>query len=524
MQLRYYQTEAVQSIFDWFEKGKDAPLIVTPTGSGKSVILAEFIRRACTEFHDMHILVVTHVKELVEQDAKAIQRLWPHASVGIYSAGLGKRQLKQITVASVQTIYNKDHVYGRFDIIIVDEAHLIPHKRTGMYRQLLEESAKANQNVKLVGLTATPYRTDTGLLHKGDDALFDGISYEANVATLIDQGFLCPLTAKHGDTVDLSGVGKVAGDFNLSQLGNRMSAIELVGHHCETIIEKCDDRNAWLIFCTTVNHAEQVCVELRQRGITATFVSGDMPGKMRDDRISMFKSGHYRALVNCSVLTTGFDHPAIDAVVMLRPTLSPGLYVQMVGRGLRLHESKSNCLVLDFGGNVIRHGFIDNVQAPVKGKKLEGEFEAPTKPCENCGTYSPISTLVCPDCGTAFPVNERKAEVHAFEGAMMSKDVKPVEREVKEVYYSKHMSKSGIPTLRVDYSFGLSRVSEYICLEHDGYAKSKADLWWRSRTKNPTPTTIDEALLDVGSLSKPSSILVSYAKKYPEIRNYNFQQ
>ena len=107
MKLRQYQTDAIQSIYQWFAAGKEAPLIVTPTGSGKSVILAEFIRGACTQWPDTHILVVTHVKELVEQDAKAIKRVWPHASVGIYSAGLGKRQLKPVTVASIQSIYNK---------------------------------------------------------------------------------------------------------------------------------------------------------------------------------------------------------------------------------------------------------------------------------------------------------------------------------------------------------------------------------------------------------------------------------
>jgi len=522
MQLRYYQTDAVQSVFDWFEKGKDAPLIVTPTGSGKSVILAEFIRRVCTEYHDMHVLVVTHVKELVDQDANAIKRLWPHASVGVYSAGLGKRQLKQITVASIQTIYNKPAFYGRFDIIIVDEAHLIPHKRTGMYRQLLEESAKANQSVKLIGLTATPYRTDTGLLHVGEDALFDGISYEANVSDLIDQGYLCPLTAKHGDDVDLSGVRKVGGDFNLGQLGMRMGAIELINHHCNVIIDRCKDRNSWLIFCTTVDHADQVTTSLKLKGISATYVTGDMSRADRDSRIDGFKKGMYKALVNCSVLTTGFDHPAIDAVIMLRPTMSPGLYVQMVGRGLRLHESKTNCLVLDFGGNVVRHGFIDNVQAPVKGPKRTGDFEPPTKSCESCGTFSPINTAVCPECGTKFPISERQAEVHAHAGPMMSKEVKPVMRDVKEVYYSKHIGKSGVPTLRVDYSFGLSRVSEYICLEHQGYAKSKADLWWSGRTANKTPNTIDEALLSTNSLKKPTQILVSYASKFPEIRNYVF--
>ena len=322
MKLRQYQTDAIQSIYDWFGANKNAPLIVTPTGSGKSVILAEFIRRACTDHHDTHILVVTHVKELVEQDANAIRRVWPHASVGIYSAGLGKRQLKPVTVASVQSIYNKPQFHGRFDLIIVDEAHLIPHKSDGMYRKLLDASLAANPYTKLIGLTATPYRLDSGVLHEGDGALFDGISYEANVADLIEQGYLCRLTSRHGADVDLSGVRTVAGEFNLGQLGERMSAMKLVEHHADLIVERCRGRNSWLIFCVTVEHASQIAAALKRRGIAAGYVSGDMPNSERDDAIGRFKSGELRALVNCSILTTGFDHPATDAVVMLRPCLS----------------------------------------------------------------------------------------------------------------------------------------------------------------------------------------------------------
>jgi DNA repair protein RadD len=523
MKLRTYQSDAIQSIYQWFEAGKQAPLIVTPTGSGKSVILAEFIRRACTEFPDTHILCVTHVKELVEQDAKAIKRVWPHASVGVYSAGLGKRQLKPITVASVQSIYNKPQFHGRFDLIIVDEAHLIPHKSDGMYRKLLDSCLAANEHTKLIGLTATPYRLDSGLLHEGDGALFDGISYEANVADLIEQGFLCRLTARHGDSVDLDGVRTVAGEFNIAQLGERMSAIELVEHHADLIVQRCGDRNAWLIFCVTVEHAAQVSAALTRRGISSSYVSGDMPNAERDGKINAFKSGEIRALVNCAILTTGFDHPPTDAVVMLRPTLSPGLYIQMVGRGLRLHESKTDCLVLDFGGNVRRHGFIDKVEPPKKGKKT-GEQQAPVKECEKCGLLVPIMTKTCPDCGFTFEVAEREAETLHHTGAILSTEVPPVRMNVQKVIYSKHTSKSGMPTLRVTYYCGIKSVAEYICLEHQGYARSKALNWWGRRVApmEPVPRTVDDALGMTDTLATPGAITVSFATKYPEIKNYHF--
>jgi DNA repair protein RadD len=522
MKLREYQTDAIQSIYDWFGAGKNAPLIVTPTGSGKSVILAEFIRRACSEYHDTQILVVTHVKELVEQDAKAIKRVWPHAPVGIYSAGLGKRQLKPVTVASIQSIYNKTQFHGRFDLIIIDEAHLIPHKSDGMYRKLLDACLAANPYTKLIGLTATPYRLDSGVLHEGDGALFDGISYEANVADLIGQGFLSNLTSKHGDDVDLEGVRTVGGEYNLGQLGERMSAIKLVEHHAELIVQRCAQREAWLIFCVTVEHASQMAAALGRRGIASSYVSGEMSNTERDEQIRRFKSGELRALVNCSILTTGFDHPATDAVVMLRPTLSPGLYVQMVGRGLRLHEGKTDCLVLDFGGNVRRHGFIDQVIPPRKGKKGP-PGEAPVKTCPTCSSHVPIMSQTCPECGFKFPVIEREAEKVHHVGAILSTEVPPVEMTVTNVEYMRHHGKSGVDTLRVTYYCGIRSVSEYVCLEHQGYARSKAVAWWNKRCDLPAPILINQALLMKDELARPAKILVNFATKYPEIKGYTFE-
>ena len=521
MKLRYYQAEAIDSIYDWFSAGKNAPLIVTPTGSGKSVILAEFIRRACTEFSDTHIAVITHVKELVEQDAKAIRKFWPQGSVGIYSAGLGKRQLKQVTVASIQSVYNKPAFHGRFDLIIVDEAHLIPHKADGMYRKLLDACLAANSDTKLIGLTATPYRLDSGLLHEGDGALFDGISYEANVADLIEQGFLCRLTAKHGATVDLDGVKVTGGEYNLGQLGQRMSAMDLVEHHADLIVERCEGRNAWLIFCVTVEHASQISAALTRRGVPCSYVSGEMPNSERDAKISAFKRGELRALVNCSILTTGFDHPAIDAVVMLRPTLSPGLYVQMVGRGLRLHESKQDCLVLDFGGNVRRHGFIDKVTPPRKGKKGPPQ-EAPVKECPKCAALVAIMTKTC-KCGHVFPIAEREAEKAHHVGAILSTEIPPVQLKVDQVRYTKHTGKSGVPTLRVTYYCGMRSVAEYVCLEHAGYARTKAVTWWNTRCPDRiAPRMVDQALELTDELATPSSIIVSFVGKYPEIRSHQF--
>ena len=522
MKLRPYQEQAIQSIYDYFSAGKKAPLIVTPTGSGKSVILGEFIRSACMSYPETKILVVTHVKELVEQDFAKIKEIWPAAPAGVYSAGLKKKQFKPVTVASIQSCYSKSFFHGFFDLIIIDEAHLIPQKSSGMYRKLLDSSIESNAQTKLIGLTATPYRLDSGLLHEGDGALFDGISYEASVSDLIEQGYLCRLTARHGSDVNLDGVKILAGEFHHAQLAERMSAIDLVESHADTIVSRCKDRNAWLIFSVTVDHAAQISAALKRRGISADYVSGDMPSHERDEKIAGFKSGDLRALVNCSILTTGFDHPATDAVIMLRPTMSPGLYVQMVGRGLRLHPGKSDCLVLDFGGNVRRHGFIDRIEPPRKGRK--GTGEAPVKKCPKCSLIVAAMTKTCPECFFQFPLPPKESESTHHVGAILSTEIKPEWLKVDRAIYSKHKSKSGVDTLRVDYYAGLQRISEWVCLEHSGYARTKAEKWWRERSSSQTPSRIDDAIRQSEELLVPQEIEVSFAGKYPEIRRSRFSQ
>lgn len=549
MNLRPYQRAAIDSIGPYFESGGHAPLIVLPTGTGKSVVLAEFIRQACASWPDTHILVLTHVKELVEQDARKIAECWPTAPLGVYSAGLKMRQLRQVTVASIQSVYNKRYIYGRFDLIIVDEAHLIPHSSEGMYRKLLDGSLAANPHVKIIGLTATPYRMKGGHLHEGDGALFDGVAYEYGIAEALEEGYLCRLVAPAAETVDLSGVKKTGGDYNIGQLGERMSAADLVEEHADDIIRHCADRHHWLGFSPTIEHAQLMVAALRKRGVTADYVTGECTD--RDEKIRRFKSGATRCLYNMGVLTTGFDFPAIDALICQRATKSPGLYVQIAGRGTRpvyapgfdldtregrlaaiAASQKPNCLFLDYGGNVREHGYIDQVEIRRPGK---GGGEAPVKECPRCRNLVPTMTRFCKmevngtglrddgkTCGHEFEISAREAETVAHTGAVISTDVPPVELEVEKTLFAKHVSRSGIPTLRVDYYSGLQRVSEYICIEHQGYAREKARRWWARRCPWPMPDTVDEAVEAGPYLQPVRKLLVSFASKYPEILRHEF--
>ena len=287
------------------------------------------------------------------------------------------------------------------DLVLIDEAHLIPAASNTMYRRFLDTLARINPQLKVIGFTATPYRTGSGMLHEGKGALFTDIAYEVSVRQLIDDGFLCPLVSKAAETrLDVSGVGSRGGEFIPGQLQAAVDLPEITQAAIDEVVRLGSDRRSWLAFCAGVEHATHVAEAIRARGFTAATIFGDTPKPERDRIIAAFKRGEIRALASMGVLTTGFNAPGVDLIAMLRPTKSTGLYVQMAGRGTRLAPGKADCLVLDFAGNVARHGPIDAVKPKKPGA---GEGDAPVKVCPDCQSMLATAVRVCPDCGHAFP-------------------------------------------------------------------------------------------------------------------------
>jgi DNA repair protein RadD len=290
------------------------------------------------------------------------------------------------------------------------------------------------------------------------------------------------------------------------------------------------DRKRWLAFCSGVAHAEHVAEALRARGIAAGCVTGKTKAAKRDQIIAQFRSGQLRALTNADVLTTGFDAPETDLLIMLRPTQSPGLYVQIAGRGMRIAQGKENCLVLDFAGNAMRHGPVDQVEAWIPRPK-DGPSESPSKTCPECQTISATAVRVCPACGYEFPWDESpRHDAHASTAPMMSTEAsEQIEiHKVTRCAYHHHQSAGKLPTLRVDYYNGFVRVaSEWVCLEHSGFPRAKAAAWWARRAPgSPAPASVSAALeADLGSLlRRPSAITLNTRPKYPEIIGYEFDQ
>jgi DNA repair protein RadD len=516
IQLRPYQSEAVKSIYDYYASGKDGNvLIVLPTGAGKSLTMAAFIRSVFEQHKDANVLLLTHVKELIEQDAKAIIHYWPEAPIGIWSASVGQKTKAQITVAGIQSIHRLPAKFGNTDLCIIDEAHLVPRKSDTMYRRFLDALLAHNPKMKVIGLTATHYRMDSGLLTEGADRIFTDIAYEADVGTLIKDGWLCPLVAKNGATkADLSGVHTRGGEFVESELQFAMDKADLINGALDEVAQFAPDRNHILGFCAGVEHAEH-CAELaRARGWTAAHVSGDMGKVERERIIDDFKSGRVRFLFNANLLTTGFDAPNIDCIVMLRPTKSTGLFVQIMGRGLRKHQCKENTLVLDFAGNVERHGPIDQIRVKSKGAgKGEGVSVAPVKECPGCHELLPTMVMLCPQCGHEFPRSAPHG-TEASEAILVAALAEPKVYTVDTVEYSIHEKAGKARSLKVTYWCGPSSFNEWVPIEDPRQFVHKHAIYWFYRRGLTCPATVADAIEMIDQIPAPDTITVKLDGKY----------
>lgn len=512
--LRQYQQEAVDAAYRYCQDnpGKN-PCVVLPTGAGKTHVIVQICRDV--QRWEGRVLILAHVKELLAQAAEKLHDV-DGLDVGIYSASLKQRDINSdVLVAGVQSVYRRGlELSGSrpFNIVIVDEAHRIPVEGEGMYVQLLNDLQTANPKLRVIGLTATPYRTGDGYVCR-DDHFLNDVCYEANVKNLIAQGYLCPLVSKRSKCeVDMTGARVSGGDFVQAEMEQRFNEDEKVGQAVAEIIRYTADRKKVLIFCCGISHACEVAEQLDRSGQSVRIVSSEHQG--RDKAIESFKRlDGCKYLVNVNVLTEGFDATAIDTVVLLRATVSPGLYYQMVGRGLRVDSSKKDCLVLDFGGNVQRHGTIDDLKVKPKGVSGD-EGEAPVKACPECDTMVHAGLLTCPECGFEFPPPAPNHEATASDDSPLA-EVTVEEYEVTDVGYSIHKKRGSgddAPrSMRVTYYDGTEAIAdEWICVEHSGFAYEKAFSWWFRRSSNRMPGTAEEAveLAQAGALAEPKAIKI----------------
>jgi DNA repair protein RadD len=526
---RPYQIEAENAIWQYFQAGKEGnPLVALPTATGKSLVIAWFVQHALQAFPGTRILVLTHVKELIEQNSRKLVEIWPDAPYGIHSAGLKRRETAlPVIYGGIATVKNSLDALGRFDLLIVDEAHLMSGKDDSMYGTVIEKLKVLNPSLRVIGFTATPYRTGQGMLTESGlftDIVSDWTSMK-RFNELIDQGYMCMLIPKRTQTqFDLSKIPLQNGDYKLSELEERIDHRDINYQACAESAYCGKDRNCWLVFASGIKHAEHIAEMLTYFGINSKTLHSKMESKERDERIAAFKSGNLRCIVTNNILTTGFDHPPIDLIVMMRPTMSTGLWVQMLGRGMRPSPEtmKTDTLCLDFAGNTARLGPINDPVIPRKRGSNGSAGVAPIRICDQCGTYNHASASVCYVCGAEFP---RQIHIQATAGTeeLVRTDLPLVQQfRVDRALYSGFQA-NGYNILKINYQCGIRDFSEIVCLEHPGRAGGRAVQWWKLRMgSEAAPPTVAEALKWCSHLAVPVSIWVDVNRKYPRVCKVEF--
>ncbi|MFN7130780.1 MAG: DEAD/DEAH box helicase [Myxococcales bacterium] len=420
MDLRDYQVRAIEGIRSRIRAGKKRVLLVSPTGSGKTVTAAEVIRSAVSR--GTKVVFLAHRRELINQCSAKLDSFGVEHGI-IQGSHPRYRPWEPVQVASVQTLRKRERK-PEAQLIVVDEAH---HARAATYERIFAAYPQA----PILGLTATPWRTDG----KGLGDLFEDVVVAATPAELVEQGHLVPCDGYAFDAPDLSKVKVTAGDYDEGELGELMSGTKLVGNIVQQWLAHAGGVRT-VVFAVHVAHSKQLVEQFRASGVAAEHVDGEMPVEEREAILARLKSGETRVVSNCQILTEGWDLPELGCVIMARPTKSVGLYLQCVGRGLRPAPGKLVARLHDHAGCAFEHGLPTDDRdyslegSPVKKRGAKGAPAPSVRTCERCFALYPPALEACPRCGlsnakrltqvievegTAIPLSEVKTYVKTDE-------------------------------------------------------------------------------------------------------------
>lgn len=395
--LRPYQVAAVESVKDALRSGKKAPLLVAPTGAGKTVMFAHITQSAQRKGN--RVLILTHRQELLDQTCRKLSEF--NVQYGIVLAGRSEDPHVTVQVAGVQTLVRRLDRTLPPDLIVVDEAH---HAAAGSWKQILTRFP----NAKILGVTATPERLDG----KGLGDMFDAIVRGPEVADLIAAGYLSKPRYFAPPGASMEGIRTVAGDYNKKDSEAAVNQSRITGSAVDHYRKLCDKQPA-IAFCVSLKHAEQVTADFNAAGYRWAMIDGTMTTEDRRNAVRGLATGRLHGLSSCDIISEGFDVPVVSVAILLRPTQSMGLYLQQVGRVLRPAEGKQFATILDHVGNVLRHGFAEDQRewslegAPKKSSKQKAAIT--NRQCPKCyGISAPMP--ICPQCGHSFEVKGRKLE------------------------------------------------------------------------------------------------------------------
>lgn len=542
-QARQYQTDTALAWYDALQQPATRPVVAVPTGAGKTIIMSMTISLILRDNPEASILVLSHTQEILQQDYDALHNTlidWGVAQdyqIGLYSAGLNSRQVEQITVGGIHSVFNKP-MFKHFDYYLIDECHTVNHKSKGMYRTLLDDT-----KAKIGGMSATVFRTGYGLIYKGaedededDTNLFNSLAYDntrdEKFTKLVRDGYLCELLTEGTELhLDTSNLKRTADDFNLKDMSDSFDVNAITAQAAEEIVAVGQTYNKWLVFAIDTAHANNIAVALTM-ATDEDLEIAVLHSKMKKENgtragiLHNFKYGSTRVLISVGMITTGFDASCVDMIAMLRPTESAVLHVQMLGRGIRPHKGKPYCLVMDFAGNIDRLGPINSVTLPYRPKKkkkkiVEESENIGDKECPDCGALCSFMTKVCnhriPDhntpedewelCEYRFPY-ETKLRARANGASAMKTQFGIKWLDVQGTDY--HIIGGGI--LMVSHTCkDVGTVKEYIHLDASDWLQAKvlADHWANSRGYLGKLTTQD-VFDNRDQLATPAKIKVDF--------------
>ncbi len=525
---RPYQQAAVDAAFaNWEQRPSSSQLIIAPTASGKTIMIGLTADRYLGQTQGARVLSLSHVPELIEQSYSTFRKMNPRINAGIYAAKLGRKDMRaKVTFALVQSVARNIEAFRDVGLIIVDEAHLIPHSADGQYRDVIEgirEARGGNQFVKILGLTATPWRLNSGNLlepYKDCEPLFQEIAYDIDMLDMLEEGHISRVVARGSKTkLDTTGVSKRMGEYKENELDAKFNTAKINEAIAKEIVDVGteQERRSWLVFCITVDHATRMRDLIRGHGISCEMVCGETPTAERRKIIADYKAYKIRCLTSVNVLSTGFDHPGVDLGAMVRPTASPGLYLQQAGRLLRTTSGKKDAVLLDFAMNVFRHGLLTNVRGVFKSKKADEEIiDGPkARECPDCGTLNEPGSKSCVACNYVWPVikqEEREKKLSKFSVADRIMDEAVWAPVVSATF--QHREPPGRPaTLHLTYNVEhptTRQATEVWCFDHPpgSWALNKARADWTKRTGMPAPSSVIEAARRIEELRRPNWVRV----------------
>ena len=571
--LRPYQQESVDAVLQHFRKQRKPAVVVLPTGAGKSLVIAELARVA-----KGRVLVLAHVKELVEQNYQKFRSY--DLEAGIFSAGLGRKDAEEKTIfGSIQSVARApSDFFTDFSLLVIDECHRVSSDGEAQYAQVIDKLRKAQPQLCVLGLTATPYRLDSGWIYRFHNdgfmrteqpTFFGNCVYELGIREMIESGFLtepvqidAPVASYDFSSLKLNSSN---GRYQLAEVEAVLKDQRRVTPGIiRSIVSLSESRRGVLIFTSSVRHAREILESLPQK--ISALVTGDTPGDERDRIIEAFKAQKLKFLVNVSVLTTGFDAPHVDVVAILRPTESVSLYQQIVGRGLRLFEGKRDCLVLDYTG--VAHNIYspeigsskpreDAVHVAVAcpmcehendfwgltspegeviehyGRKCAGAIQDPNsleiipcsyryrfKNCEFCGAENDIASRGCMQCGATLVDNDTK-----LREAMGEKEAHVMRPDM--MTFEKKLDAKGRERLEVRYyDLDAQHLSEVFFFENQGDIKSFYYSFVRMHLRIPEKTfafdSIDKVLAAQKMFRAPIFVIARKNKNFWKIREKIF--